>query len=978
MASFRPSFRLARMPLNTIVEQPSPVTDPGGDVDVATNPISTVPKFARRSFRWRPHPVQPDFNDLYEVSGSECDDDDNDNGDYDSDCNRNVYSIDCDELENAIGSDSEFGNNDHSDSGIPVDMPAALRRCNPPQSLPRLIIPGVPAKSPRIALTLPKSTQSQIPIPLSPKTLDQLTRILDPLPPADMPPSLDGGDGDESSDQDPDRCMSSVPGTPESSVAAQIGSSGDSAVGAETEWQHVHIAGDRLDQVQGDVRGNGHSVDVQWQDTDAYEREFDIHGQDLDIRGRSIDIRGLNIDICGSDIGINGRNVDILRQDIDFPEKDIGIHGDIDITRQGVDIQFSQPFPHVQPPLSLRTSQLESNYDENKGIQLPLGALTTLEQFDTASPDSPPDIDAREIQDDQPEISQEHPPEMKMKHMSWPLWVPQPNTSLTSSDTSMPCTPLSMPPPDGLCLDVPTDEPPMTAIAQGFYDCPFKDVPPVPPIPEQYVQPVYPDTVNPEGNQSVEPRPKCTDYDEYYQQNLMFQASAKLDQTSRWLEQQESHSSDTFDIADAPKGDSHSPPDIDMFSNCFETYIQQSKPHDAFVHARSRCEAVQANRLGLRYEHVNQLSGKLETAFPPRPKYSGPFTREPRQSTLPAILAEQEKWDKVEKTEFVQNQLNPAFWALDAARFLNRGHLLSTAATALLKRGPARVLDLGGHPHADWSWMLASNHPNADVYTALTISQAKVFNPAICGPSNHHVTSVPHLWRLPFPDGHFDIVSVRGLYAHLRQVVPVGESADEYDLCLSECARCLRPGGVLDFSVLDAEIVRAGPFGAAVSAEFEFELRSRSFDPAPTRSFVKRLVQKDDLWADVKRTQLFLPMAPAPFASGATMEIAKDTASDAAKQPAKIANNQAADATAKGAAGSTTAVSYITGLLGSWMWEQWLLRLQLECGRPQETLLKETAAVFAEAWGTGGDAARYGSPGAGWRCIQGYAIKREG
>jgi U6 snRNA-associated Sm-like protein LSm2 len=319
----------------------------------------------------------------------------------------------------------------------------------------------------------------------------------------------------------------------------------------------------------------------------------------------------------------------------------------------------------------------------------------------------------------------------------------------------------------------------------------------------------------------------------------------------------------------------------------------------------------------------------------------------------PRILEERMKFTKVEREQDVLNQLNTSTWAIDALKFLNGGRLIPSPAAKRLSKATTplgsaessgkrriRVLDLGGHPSCDWAWRVASEYPNVKIYTLVTKQQVR--NPGLKGPPNHRQVSVPHLWKFPFPDNQFDVISSRSLHATLKSERPIGEDKDEYDLCLKECYRCLKPGGFLEFLVMDSEIARAGPYGSATSVEFGFNLKTRGYDPAPTKPFLSRLRKAN--FVGMKRAWLFLPMGAASSESqlpcGSPCE-----------------NNETL--------GSTADVAGTTGLLGGWMWEQWMLKLQIEMGRDKEKLLEEMASVFDEGR----------KSGAGWRCLNGWAMK---
>jgi len=64
--------------------------------------------------------------------------------------------------------------------------------------------------------------------------------------------------------------------------------------------------------------------------------------------------------------------------------------------------------------------------------------------------------------------------------------------------------------------------------------------------------------------------------------------------------------------------------------------------------------------------------------------------------------------------------------------------------------------------------------------------------------------------------------------------------------------------------------------------------------------------------------------------------------------------------------GSTTAeASHITGLVGSWAWERWMVKLQREMARDEKALLDGVASAMEEGSKTG----------AAWRYLSGWAQK---
>lgn len=494
-----------------------------------------------------------------------------------------------------------------------------------------------------------------------------------------------------------------------------------------------------------------------------------------------------------------------------------------------------------------------------------------------------------------------------------------------------------------------------------------------------------------------------SEYDEHYHEELQRKAKASHDRTSVWLAAQayylaalsetnpvnspvDQRHSALHDVDNGDSGRNSSEHSREKSVHFAETlpeaasslpsatasrdsiywrgfqYLRQASGQlDTFTHRDLRFDAVQSNRLGLTKLHANRLSGNYELNRHERPAYKGPFSQAPHHSTLMSILAEKAQFSLLEKEQLVLAQIRQSLWAMDSLRYLNGGSLLTSPASRRLAKAATttnpsqkngkrrlRVLDLGGHATCEWGWYLAHDHPDVSVYTVYT-EQQKV-NRGIKGPSNHRQVSVSRLWKLPFGDNKFDVISARSLPALLKTERPTGEDKDEYDLCLQECYRCLKPGGYLEFFTMDAEVSHAGPYASATSIEFAFNLRTRGYNPSPTKNFLARL-RKANL-VGIKRAWMFLPMGVEPAkhkppceASGLCIEGSQLDSSDLV--------------------GSTANVASLTGLLGGWMWEQWLLKLQMEMGRDGDRLLEGIGGVFDEGR----------KNGAGWTCLSGWAMK---
>ncbi|CAZ82383.1 unnamed protein product [Tuber melanosporum] len=435
-------------------------------------------------------------------------------------------------------------------------------------------------------------------------------------------------------------------------------------------------------------------------------------------------------------------------------------------------------------------------------------------------------------------------------------------------------------------------------------------------------------------------------------------------------------------------------PKIDSsYLKAFRGFVKRSGDSDPFIHRMPRFDALQAQRIcsHLRNDYPPAASGKGAKSGSP----NGAVTATARQR---------------EAEEGILTSL----WALMALRWMNFGRvvispghetLLAASAKRLTRRATTkmdqratqmlenvssevrtgsherrRVLDLGGAPVADWGWHCAYDYPKAKVYTVTTGSRPKQQSegeekttgaPDKCrGPQNHRPLVVSKLWKLPFPPNHFDVVSARSLYLTLKATVPENSpnlGMDEYDLCLEECLRVLKPGGHLEFSLFDNDIVNAGPLGAELAAKFSKGLESKGYDATPTKRWVSRLNRAG--FGEIKRSWIFLPMSP-PSAkprvpSKGEMQLPPHESQDLEMVKEEVRRKLKAWEDLGVENGSVENVSPVTGLVGSWIWEKWMLKTEGESGDECDLAI-----------GTIGDVLEEGRErGSGWRCLVGWARK---
>ncbi|KAI0409063.1 methyltransferase domain-containing protein [Xylaria palmicola] len=372
------------------------------------------------------------------------------------------------------------------------------------------------------------------------------------------------------------------------------------------------------------------------------------------------------------------------------------------------------------------------------------------------------------------------------------------------------------------------------------------------------------------------------------------------------------------------------------YYRAFQDYIIRSRKQDTYVHRLPRFEALQAQRVSLREAHRNQLLGKYQLSVVPQSAKKRMSANVVRGDDV--IVDDPERL-KREREDEAYAQIALANWHVSAMKALNGGRLFSAPIAKQLARlsriGGAqdrvRILDLGGQATCDWAWHCAIAYPNTKVYTVTTKTIRQMSNCNMRGPPNHRQVAVERLTQLPFPDAHFDLVSAREIHSIIKFIGENGE--DEWEGCLSEVMRVLKPGGYLDYSVMDSDLINAGPLGLAKSVEFGFSLKTLGYDPNPTRLFLGRLGRAG--FGEVRRAWMCLPMGHTKLPAGE-------------KPLPVVRDSNGVDMTAEVKAivqGSTEGAASIAGLAAGLAWERWLLRCEMEKVAGEDRLWLDTAEV---------------------------------
>lgn len=171
----------------------------------------------------------------------------------------------------------------------------------------------------------------------------------------------------------------------------------------------------------------------------------------------------------------------------------------------------------------------------------------------------------------------------------------------------------------------------------------------------------------------------------------------------------------------------------------------------------------------------------------------------PRQGNTPlGDTSDHDRYNAVSQTNLRSGSLMTSRW-------LSFGRVLFSPAHNHIKSADhKRILVIDGLGNDDWSFYCALSYPTAVVYN-LSIAHAAPAsaNPSAWQPpSNHHTVNHSSLENpFPFPKGFFAVTVFR---------FPAFCSETGQRNAISECKRVLRPGGYMEMSVLDLDMMNMG------------------------------------------------------------------------------------------------------------------------------------------------------------------------
>ncbi|TLD38438.1 hypothetical protein E2P81_ATG00981 [Venturia nashicola] len=262
-------------------------------------------------------------------------------------------------------------------------------------------------------------------------------------------------------------------------------------------------------------------------------------------------------------------------------------------------------------------------------------------------------------------------------------------------------------------------------------------------------------------------------------------------------------------------------------------------------------------------------------------QHTSPRKRSSMSAASPSTRTERKSRDSrlieiAEKEQLgVETVASLRFGALMTSKWLSFGRVLFSPVHFEIK-DPAqdRVLILDGLGK-DWSYYVALTYPKATIYslgTDLTESGGSAFESL---PNHRHFHHPSLNAPFPFPKGFFAAVVFR---------FPVVTNEAAYRSSLMECKRVLRPGGYLELSILDMDMMNMGSRARAALRGLKMQMQAEEHDVSlkPIGDTIQKLLGRRG-FENINRCLVGVPAAGRiPNSVGESVNVEPASASTAA------------------------------------------------------------------------------------------------
>ena len=206
-------------------------------------------------------------------------------------------------------------------------------------------------------------------------------------------------------------------------------------------------------------------------------------------------------------------------------------------------------------------------------------------------------------------------------------------------------------------------------------------------------------------------------------------------------------------------------------------------------------------------------------------------------------------------------QSNLRFSALMTSRWLSFGRVLfSPAHDEIQSTKQDKVLVLDGLGNDDWSFYCALTYPDATIYNLSSFqrmnsaSSRKRENGAVQSPQNHRqIFHAGMSSPFPFPKGYFSAAVFR---------FPSAATEKGYFNAVSECKRVLRPGGYLEMSIMDLDMINMGNRARRAVRTLKFRMQVAESDVSlkPVSDNIQKMLGRRG-FENLSRCMVTVPVA---------------------------------------------------------------------------------------------------------------------
>lgn len=234
---------------------------------------------------------------------------------------------------------------------------------------------------------------------------------------------------------------------------------------------------------------------------------------------------------------------------------------------------------------------------------------------------------------------------------------------------------------------------------------------------------------------------------------------------------------------------------------------------------RNRNSTIMLNRMSYLFEEIEEDLERPED--PPRDPQAARISAENRQrNTVLLDIAERYREGPIGLS-------NLRYGALMISRWLSFSRVLFSPVHNKVTTTPhERVLVLDGLGNDDWSYYCAETYPTANIHSLNSMIQPQTVasessTEAWPAPPNHHAVKLnPATQTFPYPQSFFAAVVFR---------FPAAMAENSLKRTLGECYRVLQPGGYLELSVIDLDMINMG--NRTRRAVRELKVRMNVADP---------------------------------------------------------------------------------------------------------------------------------------------------